>query len=300
MLIIDGHNLIGALPDEDLADPDDEVRLLARLRGYRSRSGQDMLVFFDSGDFPAQFPDLSTEGVRVRFAVPGQSADDAIIDFLLSRKEPGQYAVVTNDQGLRFRAASAGASLQSASDFAHRLARRPKPHAGQPADSGPDPRDPAFADLAAQFMHPGGEDARFGADLRAPAEIWIERLYGEDVEQARLAARWLGRFGGSAGAEPLRDALTHGDAGVRRAAVIALADLNEPAAVTDLAGRLAGDPSSMVREAAADSLGRIGGREAETALERAVEADGKGKVRKAARQALLEVRARRKSDRQAH
>jgi HEAT repeat protein len=299
MLIIDGHNLIGALPDEDLANPDDEVRLLARLRGYRSQSSQDMLVFFDSGDLPAQSPDLSTEGVRVRFAAPGQSADDAIVDFLRSRKEPGQYAVVTNDQGLRFRAASAGASLQSASDFAHRLARRRKPRTGQPVDSGPDPLDPAFADLAAQFMHPGGEDARFGADLRGPAETWIERLYGDDVEQARLAARWLGRFGGSGGAEPLRDALTHGDAGVRRAAVIALADLNEPSVVADLVQRLAGDPSSMVREAAADSLGRIGGRVAETALEYAAEADGKGKVRKAAREALLQMRARRKSGRPA-
>jgi hypothetical protein len=227
----------------------------------------------------------------------GQSADDAIVDFLRSRKEPGQYAVVTNDRGLRFRAASAGASLQWASDFAHRLARRRKPRTGQPVDSGPDPLDPAFADLAAQFMHPGGEDVRFGADLHGPAETWIERLYGDDVEQARLAARWLGRFGGSGGAGPLRDALTHGDAGVRRAAVIALADLNEPSAVADLVQRLAGDPSSMVREAAADSLGRIGGRVAETALEYAVEADVKGKVRKAAREALLQMRARRKSGR---
>ena len=127
MLIIDGHNLIGALPDEDLANPDDEVRLLARLRSYRSRSGQDLLVFFDSGDLPAQFPDLSTAGCARAFPAPGQSADDAIIEFLRSRKEPGQYAVVTNDHGLRFRAAAAGASLQWASDFARRLVRRRQP-----------------------------------------------------------------------------------------------------------------------------------------------------------------------------
>ncbi len=294
MLIIDGHNLIGALPDEDLADPDDEVRLLARLRGYRSQTGQDILVFFDSGDLPARFPDLSTEGVRVRFAAPGETADDAIVDFLRGQREPGQYAVVTNDQGLRIRAADAGASLQWASDFAQRLARRRSSRGRPPPEGGPEPSDPAFADLAAQFMHPGAEDARFGADLHAPGETWIDRLYGDDVDQARLAARWLGRFGGPAGAAPLRDALTHGDAGVRRGAAIALADLNEPAAVADLVRRLAGDPSSMVRVAAAESLGRIGGREAETALEQAAEADRKGKVRKAAREALLELRARRR------
>jgi uncharacterized protein len=298
MLIIDGHNLIGALPDEDLANPDDEIRLLARLRSYRSHSGQDMLVFFDSGDLPARFPDLSTEGVRVRFAAPGQSADDAIIDFLNSRQEPGQYALVTNDQDLRFRAARAGASVQSATNFAQRLARRRVPRAGQKGDSGPDPRDPAFADLAAQFMHTGAEDARFGADLRAPAETWIERLYGDDLAEVRLAARWLGRFGGQAGLAPLRDALTHGDAGVRRAAVIALADLGDPAVVADLTARLADDPASMVREAAAEGLGRTGGQVAEKALSHAADADGKGKVRKAAREALRQVQARRQARRE--
>ena len=149
-------------------------------------------------------------------------------------------------------------------------------------------------------MHPGGEDARFGADLHAPAETWIERLYGDDLEQARLAARWLGRFGGSAGVGPLRDALTHGDAGVRDRRPLALGDLDEPAAVADLVGRLEGDGSSMVREAAAAGLGRIGDREAELALEHAAEADAKGKVRKAAREALLQLRARRKAGRPAH
>lgn len=37
--IIDGHNLIGVLPDIHLNQPDDEQRLLARLRGYRARIG---------------------------------------------------------------------------------------------------------------------------------------------------------------------------------------------------------------------------------------------------------------------
>jgi hypothetical protein len=30
--LIDGHNLIGALPDLDLDDPDDEARLVERLQ----------------------------------------------------------------------------------------------------------------------------------------------------------------------------------------------------------------------------------------------------------------------------
>ena len=61
-LVIDGHNLIGVLPDIQLGEPDDEARLLARLRGYRSHSGQNLIVFFDSGDFPGNTLHASTPG----------------------------------------------------------------------------------------------------------------------------------------------------------------------------------------------------------------------------------------------
>src|SRR5512139_270369 len=99
--VIDGHNLIGALPDIQLGDPEDELSLLGRLKAYRARTGGDtLIVFFDSGDVPGAFPDLSTPGVQVRFARPGQSADDAIVEFLQTRAQPGQYALVTNDHEL--------------------------------------------------------------------------------------------------------------------------------------------------------------------------------------------------------
>ncbi len=126
--IIDGHNLIGALPDIHLSQPDDEARLLGRLRAYRARSGgRTMIVFFDSGDLPTHFPDLSSPGIQVRFAVPGQTADDAIVDYLRSRDQPGQYAVVTNDQELAYRARGAGASVLAASEFAAKLAAKHPP-----------------------------------------------------------------------------------------------------------------------------------------------------------------------------
>ena len=37
-LLIDGHNLIGHLPDLSLSDPRDEVKLVARLQAYAARS----------------------------------------------------------------------------------------------------------------------------------------------------------------------------------------------------------------------------------------------------------------------
>lgn len=305
--IIDGHNLIGVLPDIHLSQPDDEARLLARLRTFRARSGgRSMLVFFDSG--PAAPPsqtatsghvtDLSSPGVQVRFAVAGQTADDAIVAYLQARAQPGhtdppgQYAVVTNDQGLSWRVRGAGASVLSASEFAAKLApvRRTATAAAEPSLH---PHDPAFADIYTEFIESDKAQARFRREKPVDLTVWIERLYQGDPQLAERAACWLGKFGGAAALEPLRDALTHGDAGVRAASLLALGDLGSTEALPDLCARLEGDGNSMVREAAAQSLGRIGNRTVEASLETAARSDAKTKVRKAARVALEQIRARR-------
>jgi predicted RNA-binding protein with PIN domain len=300
-LIIDGHNLIGILPDIQLDQPDDEQRLLERLRAYRARSGgRSLIVFFDSNPMrfqgsvvQAQFSDLSSPGIQVRFAASGQTADDAIVAYLRERAQPGQYAVVTNDQGLSWRVRDAGASVLSGSEFAARLtpARRQSP---TPLESGHDPHDPAFADLYAGFIQAEKAQARFRGVKPLDTAAWIERLYEGDPQLAARAAQWLGRSGGAAALEPLRDALTHDDAAVRAAALLALGELGDPTAFPDLCKRLSDDGNSMVREAAAQSLGRIGNRTVEPALEKAAASDHKGKVRKAARAALEQIRARRR------
>lgn len=293
--IIDGHNLIGALPDIDLGQPDDEAQLLARLRSYRARTGgRSMIVFFDSGDLPAQPADPSSPGMQVHFAAPGQTADDAIVAFLQSRAQPGQYAVVTNDAGLAWRVRHVGASVLRASDFAVKLVQvRQRSKAPAVDEPGLDPHDPAFADIYADFVTAEKRTARFQKDAHADLAGWIERLYAGDPQLAERAAQWLGQFGGAAGLAPLCDALTHDHAGVRAAALLALGDLGNPAALPALVERLAHDGNSMVREAAAQSLARIGDRSVENALMRAAQMDPKGKVRKAATVALAQIRARR-------
>ena len=292
-LVIDGHNLIGVLPDIQLGEPDDEARLLARLRNYRSHSGQNLVVFFDSGDLPGHTPDMSSPGVTVRFSGPGQSADDAIVAFLRTRAQPGQYAVVTNDANLTWRVRSIGASTIRASDFIAKLGRPPAQPRTAPTEPGPDPRDPAFADIYTSFITAERKRAQARKDAPTSAQVWIERLYGDDVEAALKAAEWLGLHGGRQASAPLHDALTHSDVRVRAAALLAFGELGDPSAVPDLCDRLAHDAGSMAREAAAQSLGRIGDRRAESALEAAVQSDAKNKVRKAAREALQQIRARR-------
>jgi uncharacterized protein len=311
--IIDGHNLIGVLPDIQLADPDDEARLLLRLRGYRARAGAGpLIVFFDTGPGRGEIASpMRAEGVArrapgpppgvtVRFAEPGQSADDAIVAFLRSEPQPGQYAVVTDDQELTWRVRKLGASAIRASDFAGRLA--PRSFAGRAvrktdsrgpaADPTPDPHAPAFADLYAGFM--STEKVRSRLTEAEPAETgaWLEKLYAEDAGEAQLAARWLGQHGGKDALEPLQDALTHSDARVRAAAALAFGDLGDRRALPALSDRLKNDSAGIVRHAAAQSLGRIGNRSVESTLEVAAGADSKSRVRKAARDALAQVRAR--------
>lgn len=311
--IIDGHNLIGVLPDIHLGDPNDEGRLLERLRSYRARvtmrSGQ-MIVFFDAGPggdetppgIPARRPGRRTSGyspgVEARFAGPGQTADDAIVTFLRGVPEPGQYAVVTDDQELTRRVRALGASATRASEFATRLAPRPhhakhKPRRpGMTEEPTPDPHAPAFADLYAGFLSAEKSKTRFAEGASTDASSWTERLYTGDADEAQLAARWLGQHGGKDALEPLQDALTHADARVRAAALLALGDLGDRRALPALCDRLENDGASLARQAAAQSLGRIGDRSVEDALETAARADPKSKVRRASREAVTQIRAR--------
>jgi predicted RNA-binding protein with PIN domain len=302
--IIDGHNLIGVLPDIHLADPGDEARLVGRLRAYRSRSRTGpMIVYFDAGPLvssPSRATPGSGLGVEARFADPGETADDAIVAFLNGVAQPGQYAVVTNDQELTWRVRALGASAIRASEFALRLT--PRPLAGRASSkagrasttAGPafDPHAPAFADLYAGFLSADKGRAHFTDGASVDVSAWAEKLYTGSNEEARLAAQWLGQHGGKEALEPLTDALTHSDALVRAAALLALADLGDRRALPALCDRLANDGASMARQAAAQSLGRIGDRSAERALETAASTDAKNKVRKAARDALAQIRAR--------
>lgn len=292
-LLIDGHNLIGAglLPGIQLGDADDEWLLVQRLRSYAAAKRLKLTVVFDSGPAPGPHWNLSGSGVQVRFAPLGVEADTVIVQLLQQSPQPRQITVVTNDQGLAGRVRAAGGQVRSATQFAAMLAP-PKPKTVTPVETLPDPHDPGFADIYRGFVEGEKDPVRFGADLDLDAAVWIERLYGDDLAEASRAARWLGRFGGAASLEPLLDALSHRAGQVRAAALLALADLGDRRTVGRIAQRLANDESSMVREAAAQALGLLGGPAAEAALELA-QSDPKAKVRKSASASLAHLRARR-------
>ena len=290
--IIDGHNLIGTglVPGIQLGDADDEWQLVLRLRSYTVAKKLSLTVIFDSGSGPGQNTNFSGSGVKVQFAPPGIEADAVILQTLRASKQPSKVTVVTDDRTLAGLVRAEGGQIRSARTFARELAPTQRPAHGV---QGPafDPKDPAFADIYAGFAAVDKDAVRFGSEISLDAETWIERLYGSDVQDASRAAHWLGRFGGNDALEPLLDALTHRSATVRAAALLALADLGDPRAVPLIAERLAGDASSLAREAAAQALGRLGGAKAEVSLQAAL-TDPKNKVRKAAAASLLQIQAR--------
>jgi predicted RNA-binding protein with PIN domain len=305
--VIDGHNLIGVLPNISLAQPDDEARLIDQLLSYRARGASEMVVFFDSSPLTATDSPhtsarsiLSRPGIQVHYATRGKTADDAIVEFLRASRQPGQYAVVTNDAALIARVKSLGASVLRANEFSLQMARHLTGQRGAKKDDAPamgeahapDPHSPAFSDLYDEFLAAERASRQSGRP-QADIATLIDRLYTGDPQLQEQSAKALGQSRDPRAIGPLRDALTSKDAGLRAAAALALGALRNQAPLNDLVSLLNRDGNSMVREAAAQALGLIGSTKAVPALELAADEDGKSKVRKAARASLEAIRARK-------
>lgn len=123
--LIDGHNLIGQLPDLQLDDPDDEAKLVQKLIGWSARTRRECVVVFDAG-LPGGTSRMSTKTVRVVFASHTSSADKVIIDRIYKEKHPKNWTVVSSDNGVLDIAKRQGMQIIKAMEFA-RLLERPIP-----------------------------------------------------------------------------------------------------------------------------------------------------------------------------
>ena len=121
-LLIDGHNLIGAgvFLDIALSDEDDEAKLVARLKVWRSRTKGKITVVFDRGIPGGRDRNLSGAGVEVVFASSPAEADDLIRRRL--RRRPKDLELVTNDASLVATASSYGIPVVSGTEFVERYA----------------------------------------------------------------------------------------------------------------------------------------------------------------------------------
>lgn len=127
-LLIDGHNLIGRLPDLGLDDPDDEAKLVARLRAFCARAHKRATVVFDRGLPGGRSRELSGGGVEVVFAPAGRAADSILRERVRRGRDPRGLIVVTSDNEVIAVAQARGARAMRAEEFAAQL---DVPHTGE-------------------------------------------------------------------------------------------------------------------------------------------------------------------------
>jgi predicted RNA-binding protein with PIN domain len=123
--IIDGHNLIAEMEDIDLRDAEDERALVERLTPLAAQEARTFHLFFDRGHHGDRR--VHKRGrVRVRFAVPPRTADDAIHDKLREIKgEAGNWIVVSSDREILDHALRVGARTLTSADFIRTKLRKP-------------------------------------------------------------------------------------------------------------------------------------------------------------------------------
>ena len=116
--LIDGHNLIARLPDISLDDPDDEAKLVIRLRGFVARRRNRCAVVFDGG-LPGGFSAMSNSAVKVTFAADQHSNADRVIEKRIrNTPEPANWTLVSSDNELRQVARLRGMRQMSSNEFA--------------------------------------------------------------------------------------------------------------------------------------------------------------------------------------
>jgi hypothetical protein len=132
--LIDGHNLIGQMPDISLADPDDEAQLATQLRRYAARTGHRLTVIFDGGLPGGPSGELSGGKVQVVFAPTGRPADPLIIGRIRKVRDRSAWLVISSDQEIRDAAARHRVRTQSSEEFAAELISVQSPPAVGAAD----------------------------------------------------------------------------------------------------------------------------------------------------------------------
>jgi uncharacterized protein len=125
--LIDGHNLIGRMPNIQLSDADDEAQLVMMLRRYATkRRGRKVIVVFDDGVYG--HPDnLNGYGVEVHFAKSPRDADSELIRRIKAIKRRDEWQVVSSDNAVAGEARARNIPVISADQFARLLTKIHEP-----------------------------------------------------------------------------------------------------------------------------------------------------------------------------
>lgn len=113
--IIDGDNMLGTWPGRRRSDADKRA-LAMQVARVASAERRRFITVFD-GSAP---PGISF-GAGVRFAGPGRSADELILDILREQEDRGGWVVVTSDRSLGDQCRYLGARIERCDRFRGRL-----------------------------------------------------------------------------------------------------------------------------------------------------------------------------------
>lgn len=119
--LIDGHNVIGQMPNISLDDPDDEAKLTALVRRFCAREKRKASLIFDGG-LPGGVSKLSNADVTVIFASDRHTTgDDLILNRIRDEKNPAGLIVVSSDQKIVNAARQRRMVVTSAREFGQQL-----------------------------------------------------------------------------------------------------------------------------------------------------------------------------------
>ena len=126
MYLIDGHNLIGFVPDIALDDPNDEALLVQKLISFTARTKKQCVVVFDYG-LPGGTSRMSTRSVQVVFASQRSNADKVMIARIGKIKDPLNWTIVTSDREVKAIARGRNMSVLTSEEFAALMESPPEP-----------------------------------------------------------------------------------------------------------------------------------------------------------------------------
>ncbi|MFN5060585.1 MAG: NYN domain-containing protein [Chloroflexota bacterium] len=127
--LIDGHNLIGSMPNISLSDDNDEFKLVFLLRKIAvSKKNRQILVVFDRGVYGHQ-QSLNGYGVTCHFALSPEDADTQIIRRIKGLRTPKEWALVTADRRIIDVAHQYGVRHMPNQLFVSQLLRKESPKA---------------------------------------------------------------------------------------------------------------------------------------------------------------------------
>jgi uncharacterized protein len=138
--LIDGHNLIAYLPDIHLDDPEDEARLVGRLKNWAGGSRKRQItVYFDKGVVGGKDRGLSGWGVEVIFAPAKSSADALLMRRMKQVRNPLEYTLVSSDREIIAVAKARRLPYLTSDAFAALLEEKPAEPPPPPDDERVDP-----------------------------------------------------------------------------------------------------------------------------------------------------------------